>query len=224
MKPGTPQAIDMILFPLAILFFLEGRKAAYAVTIAVMVYSHGVWAYLNFAALALYSIIYRKNIIHNIYAFLATLPIFALTIWYLPGYLGSHGGLHSRQEELALSSATYLAGYMGWIVVILMAIAVTYLVYHGIRYRKIPYTFSKLEKVAVLWLITLLPIFLFLRDRFASYAVPPIAILLSGWIVRSTRQRKYFIPALFLLTIIAMMFILVSWVSYFPAKDQLFTW
>jgi hypothetical protein len=215
----TPQAIDMIFFPLAIYFFIENRKIAYVTCMAITIYAHGVWALLPFAGLVLYSVIRKRNVKYQKYVIFATIPILMLTAAYLPGYFGYHGNAQSQQEELSIRSVTYFLQYTG---IIISAAALVCIVWGAVLYirkRKFPYELSELEMMSLYWLVSLLPVLIFLRDRFASYAVPPMAILMAGFLSRMITNRAQFIATIVVITLASMLFILLSWAALFQTGD-----
>jgi len=217
---ATPQGIDMILFPLAVYFFLESRKIPYIVTMSAMIYNHGIWSYLHFGALILYSLYKKEKIMYHVWTFIVTLPLFVITVIYLPGYMRIHSSVQSTQELVALGSTWYLIKYMG---VIIAGVTVIYLIYLAIaliKKARFPYKLSNLEQIALLWMLTLSSLFFIIRDRLASYIVPPLVIILAGFIVRKVKSRRFYIPLVLLSTIIAMIFALLSWIIWFKAGTQ----
>ncbi len=219
---ASPQGLDMILFPLAVYFFLDAKRLQYILSMSLMIYNHGIWAYLHFGALGLFSLIKRKSIQDHLIVFASTLPLFVLTIYYLPGYLRSHGRSHSMQETLATGNLWYLGKYMGLLVLILMGCYLVYLVYNWTQKSKFPYKLSNLEQISFLWILCLTPLFFMIKDRFVSYILPPIAIILAGWIIRTVKSRRVYIPLIIASTIVSMLFSLLAWIIYYQVNNQVF--
>ncbi len=207
----TPQALDMILFPLALYFFMDNKKAAYVITMTAIIYNHGAWSFLLFGSVILYSLLYKKNREYNVYAFILGLPMLLITLFYLPGYMSVHDKYASYQEQYLAGNVIGYIEYTGLIVGAFILAYLIYMVVELIRKKRFPYKLSALEKMASLWLLSLIPIFITISDRFASYAMPPVAILISGMMVRRLRKRETFIPVLIGTAVIALAFTLISW-------------
>jgi hypothetical protein len=171
-----PQALDMILFPLAIYFFLEKRMAWFIVLMSIMIYSHGAYAFLLLGGLILVYLWKREEVGERrrkmlVYTLAAALPIIILTMAFLPSMLAFQAQPDvTLNKQVILENPYFLVKLLGWPIVL----AGLGSVYYWIKMRK---RLDLLDKITLCWLVSLIPLLFVLPDRWPSYATIPFAIL-----------------------------------------------
>lgn len=190
-----PQALDALVFPAVVYFFLVGRKRLFIALGTFLIYNHGIYAVFLMSSLLIYSFVYEKEKLKDFWI------IFALSLPLLYIYLEATSSLLSPLSILAgVTSAQHVyfimyplfgVAYLGYFLAVFSFIGIMY--------------FTKLEKtnfdrVLMLWLVALLPMYPFLPDRFMSYAAQPLsaisAIAIHG-ILKSKKARNLFLGAAF---------------------------
>ena len=200
-----PQAIDMILFPFAIHFFLEKKDMAFIILMLIMIYSHGAFAFLLFASLVVYSLRNNFNISIIKKVLIFSLPLIIITLIYLPSYIISALEIKNEQELLVRTSLRYAIWYVGYPIAFLLPFSLIYYL------KKAKNGF---ELLILLWFIMLLPLLIFYPDRFCSYIIAPASIMISKRLADLTNRNKI----LGLLCITLLYFIgLVSYTYWFNA-------
>jgi hypothetical protein len=170
-----PQAFDMILFPLAIYFFLTKRRIFFLISMSIMIYSHGAFGFLLFSSLVLYNLKYKVSKKMIIDVLVATIPILVLILVFLPSQIGLINDIKNPQEKLIKENPISLFVYMG---IFPTSTFIVSLMHFFHKKRKL----SKTEIMSLLWLIVLLPVIVFYPDRFCTYAVVPVSILASKFL------------------------------------------
>lgn len=188
-----PQAIDFLLFPLAVYFFIEKRENIFIFASVYLIYNHSFYAVLLVFSLFIYSIIYDKERVRAfIKIFLLSMPLFIITMLYLPAILRESGSLQTLQEIAVLKEPLFAIKYLGYPLFFLIFITIIHAKFHEL---------SELEKIAFLWMLCLTPMIIFFPDRFLQYFSQPLAILSAiavDSIIRSNKKRNAFIFLLFL--------------------------
>ncbi len=162
-----PQSIDMILFPLAVFFFLGDKKVPFIILMTIMIYSHGYFPLLLLLAVALFSFIEKKNQKAAITTSVLSLPLIILSLEYLPSYLTAR-----TEANLLLTNPLFILSYFGINLALMLPLALIY----SFMERK---NLDKLDKISIYWLLaTLLFAFKF-PERMASYSVAPASIIIS---------------------------------------------
>jgi FlaA1/EpsC-like NDP-sugar epimerase len=146
-----PQGIDMILFPLAILFFLEKKKLPFIALMLIMIYSHGYFSLLLLLGLTLFSFREKINRGFIIITAIFSLPLILFFLPYLPGYISSR----LEGTALIMEKPLFLIGYFGLQLALFLPLA---LVYCFIERKN----FDALDKISIYWLLaTLFMAFMF---------------------------------------------------------------
>lgn len=180
-----PQAIDMILFPLSVHFFLKGKLTRFTVVSLLMIYTHGLIALLLFLPFVLHELIahkpptYDQIIVRKSRSFYVLLtaflsfPIIALSlVFLLPGLHHHLGGIQNAQEAAILQNPVgFTFPYLGPAMCLLSPFLVK--VFFQLK------NLDDLHKMAVYTLLSLTPMILFWPDRFLTYITMPLAILIS---------------------------------------------
>lgn len=169
-----PQAIEIILYPLATYYFLKGRNIPFVLVSLIMIYTHGLPALLLICPFILYCFINKreqyeggKGVFLSIFGFI---PFAAFTIPYLLQGLTLHSGIQNPQELAFLQNpAIFTLYYLGLPLPLLFLFA---FVQHSIHWKITP-----LHKIAYYTLISLSPLLIFWPDRFFTYASMPLAFL-----------------------------------------------
>ncbi|MBW2965140.1 hypothetical protein KY363_06800, partial [Candidatus Woesearchaeota archaeon] len=158
------------------------------------IYAHGMWALLFFGGMTLYTLFRRKYISYNVWVLVLSLPIIIMTAWYLPGYMGVHGGAPQSDQEVYASEPSFFIDYLGFAIAIVAIAFIVYLVVKSARQKRFAYRFTELEILCLFWLLAMMPLMFTIIDRFCSYAAPPLALLGAGFLTRVTiKKPKAFI-------------------------------
>lgn len=175
-----PQSIDMILFPIAIFYFLENKKMPFIVLMTIMIYSHGYFPLLLLLAVALFSFIEKKNQKAVILTTILSLPLIILSLEYLPSYLASR-----TETNLLLTNPLFILSYFGINLALFLPLA---LIYFFIERKNL----DELDKISIYWLLaTLLFAFKF-PERMASYSVAPASIIISKMFSKFSSINKIY--------------------------------
>ncbi|MBW2964286.1 hypothetical protein KY363_02400, partial [Candidatus Woesearchaeota archaeon] len=153
---AIPQMLDMIFFPLAIYFLMKERKWPYIACMLIPIYAHGMWALLFFGGMTLYTLFRRKYISYNVWVLALSLPIIIMTAWYLPGYLGVHGGAPQSDQEVYASEPSFFMDYLGFAIAIVAIAFIVYLVVKSARQKRFAYRFTELEILCLFWLLAMM--------------------------------------------------------------------
>lgn len=174
-----PQSIDMILFPLAVFFFLKNKKLPFIALMLIMVYSHGYFSLLLLLAIALFAFIEKKNRDFVIIAFISSLPLIILCLKYIPGYI-----LARAEPNLLLADPLFVFSYFGINLALFMPLA---LIYYFIDRKNL----DELDKMSIYWLLATFLLAFKFPDRMASYAAVPASIIISKMLSKFASVNKF---------------------------------
>ncbi len=202
----TPQAIDAIAMPLAVLFFFRKDYKPFVLSVLAMVYSHGAYGLLLFAPFALFSLFEKRDRKANAAAVskaaLFSLPVVLLTLAFLPTLLDSgFTAVHNPQDQAIRQDPALFINYFG---VGLSLFAPVSLIYFS---RKLGDPFCRF---LLLWLVCLLPLVIFFPDRLASYAAQPTAIM-GGIALAGISKANRGAPVFFFLALLSLAFLQNYW-------------
>lgn len=191
-----PQAVDVLLFPVAIYFFMEKRKKEFLITSVFLIYNHGIYSTLLIAALLIFSFKHERNRVKEFVKIgLYSIPLYLIMSPFFLGSFSPAAAINSPQKELFLKNPIYGIFYLGYFLFITTIVSI-YL-YRG-KER------SRFETILFYWLIALLPLFPFFPDRFISFAVQPLAIISAvafGRFIKSDNLKILFLILAFIIAI-----------------------
>ena len=202
-----PQAFDMIFFPLAVYFFLEKKHLPFLISMSIVIYSHGAYSFLLLGSLVLFYLLkWREGSKMIRDMLLVSIPLIILTLFFLPSYMGQTVGINTPQEKFMLESPVFFFEYTGWVPVSLFFVSLIYYFYK----RK---ELDKMDILTIFWftvLMVMLPIF---PDRFCTYAVVPMSIMASRFLMETSSAygRGFGLVLLVILFLLALPFYLAWW-------------
>jgi hypothetical protein len=170
-----PQAVDAALFPIVLYFYMEKRSKAFVFLSAFLVYNHGVFAILLISSLFIYSFLYSRERLKEFgVIFVLSLPLFLIFIATASDlstpFLSRLFDVTSPQHDYFIKYPFYGLSYLGYYLSIFSLVGLIRL---GAKVK------SDFDKILILWILVLLPLYFSLPDRFMSYAAQPLA-LISG--------------------------------------------
>lgn len=174
-----PQSIDMILFPLAVLFFLENKKIPFITLATIMIYSHGYFSLLLLLAVALFSFIEKKNQGYVMITAALSLPLIALCLRYIPVYISARA-----ETNLLIADPFFILSYFGMNIALFLPLA---LIYYFIERKNL----DELDKISLYWLLAAFILIFKFPERMASYAVIPASIIISKMLNRFNSINKF---------------------------------
>ncbi len=203
----TPQALDMIFFPLAIYFFMQKRRVPFIISMLITIYSHGVFGLLILGSLVIYSWRFKTGSKFIIQVLVASIPLIMLTLVFLPSYFGSAAmRIQNPQENLVWQNPLYFFEYLGWVPVSLFSVSSICIF---LKRRDL----DRFNVMLFLWFFVLLVLIPFYPDRFCTYAVVPMCMISSGFLFRmsSAHGKKFGLLLLIILFMLAMQPYLSWW-------------
>jgi hypothetical protein len=190
-----PQALDALLFPLAVYLFMGNRRKLFAVLGAFLIYNHGIYAVFLVLSLLIYSLIYNKEKLQGFWLILIlALPLFYVyseTTSSLLSPLSILSKVTSAQHVYFIMYPLFGIAYLGYFLAIFSLIGIFYFV----KKQK-----TEFDRVLILWLIALIPIYPFLPDRFMGYAAQPlsaIGAIAVYEILKTPKARNLFLASSF---------------------------
>lgn len=190
-----PQALDALLFPLAVYLFMENRRKLFAVLGAFLIYNHGIYAVFLVSSLLVYSLIYNKEKTQSFWLILILmlpfLYIYSETTSSLLSPLSILSDVTSAQHVYFIMYPLFGIAYLGYFLAIFSLIGIFYFV----KKQK-----TELDRILILWLIALIPIYPFLPDRFMGYAAQPLSAISAiavYEILKTPKTRNLFLGASF---------------------------
>jgi hypothetical protein len=188
-----PQAVDLLLLPLVVLFFIERKDRLFIAASCYLLYSHWLYAGLPIISLFAYSIFFERERIKVFKPMLlVSLPLIILMGIHTPAMLKGEafipeaGGINEPQELGVRTEPLFAIKYLGYPLFFLIFISAIHLKFKNI---------SNLEKITVLWILGLTPMITFFPDRFIEYVAQPIAIL-GGITTADLVKYRWRIPLL----------------------------
>lgn len=163
-----PQAFDVLLFPVAVWLFLQGRRIYIPVCIY-LIYNHWGYAILLISSLFIFSLMYRKEKIRD-FGIIAvvSIPLALIMMLNAGPMLAESSSMNEAQELAVLTEPLFAVKYLGYPLFFLIFISVIHL-----RYLKL----QDFERITLLWILALLPMAIFFPDRFIEYVAQPLAIV-----------------------------------------------
>jgi len=209
----TPQAVDVILAPVAALAFFTNREKLFLLSIAAMVYSHAPYSFLLLIPFAAYAWLENKNKSFVAKAVALSTPAALAILYFLPGYLSGASAVNTLQEQLIMQNPLFFMAYVSPPLFLAFVIAL----YYGI-FKKLPkgkreekeegflLKAGELEKFCLLWIAGLLPLLFVFPDRFASYVSQPAAIYAGVVFAERINSPKRIIVALAVLLFLGVLY------------------
>lgn len=207
-----PQAFDMIFFPLAACFFLENRRLPFLVSMFILIYSHGAYGFLLLGSLILYYLKWREGtkMVRDI--LLISAPLIILTLIFLPSYMGYATVINTPQEELMRANPLYFFVYTGFLPVPIFIVS---LVYYFFKRKDL----DKTDYLVVFWFIVLIPMFFFFIERFTTYAIVPMSIMVSRFLTRFLKSTSHSKVYGLILLIVLFLLALPNYLSWWYFLD-----
>jgi hypothetical protein len=191
-----PQALDVLLFPMAVYFFLEKKNRPFILISVLLIYNHALYAVLLLSSLLLYSVLYEKGRVKEFGAVaLLSLPLFMLLFTAtstLAAPLSIVTKTTSSQHAFFTSYPLFGVAYLGYFLSLFSFIGILYFV----TKEK-----TDIDRILLFWVVFLLPLYISLPDRFMSYAAQPLSMI-SGITMhealKTEKSRALFLVAGFI--------------------------
>lgn len=195
-----PQALDMILLPLVIYCFATGKTWQFTALSTVLVYSHGLAAFILLSGMLLYSLTENPRSKKFYFTTLLTLPILLVSIAYLPGAVNMWGPPSDTPQERTFWSSPLLftATYLGSLVA-----GIPIAVYNVFRWHSL----DKFTKTVMYTTAGLCLMLLPWADRYLQYIVIPFSFLTANYVTEN-RHKRLLIP---LLIMVFAFYVVLPW-------------
>lgn len=198
---AIPQAFDYILFPLFILAYVERFPKFFTIILGTfMVWFHGPFPLFLFLGLALYTLFceHKKTYSERVIVFVS-IAFLSLPILY--GIFSNFFGLYDQFAGRELSTHTrrfmfenpefgfkYLGlGISAWLIAIVGSLLNKHL--RNMLIKELPKKY-RIYKVALFWILGLLPLSIFMVDRFLGYLALPLSIVIASYAYSSLPIKK----------------------------------
>jgi hypothetical protein len=192
-----PQAFDVLLFPIAVYLFLEGRRLYIPICIY-LIYNHWGYALLPIGSLFIFSLIYKKEKIRDFGIIaLASIPLAVVMIFNVGAMLAESSRMNEAQELAVLTEPMFAIKYLGYPLFFLIFISAARL-----RYVKL----QDFEKLVLFWILALLPMVVLFPDRFIGYVAQPLAIVggvVLADLLKNNKARAGILFAVFLFALLS---------------------
>jgi len=164
-----PQALDVLIFPLILYAFMERRENSFVIGSVYLIYNHWFYAFLLVFSVFLYSVFYERDRLKGFLKIAVfCVPLAIVMFYHAPAMLAESGGINEPQELGVLTEPLFAVKYLGYPLFFLIFITAIHL-----KFKKT----SKVERLAIFWIVGILPMAVFFPDRFIEYAAQPLAIL-----------------------------------------------
>lgn len=177
----NPQAITMILLPLAIRFYLnvEENKSGFIAASSLMIWNHGLVA-LSCLGGMFFLMLNRRQYKVLALILLLSSPVLATTIYYLPASLGkfSSGFENNQERQFWNNPSLFTALYQRLISTGFILVAALLM-----RRRAV----TEMEKVSLMTLLSMALMVIPWADRFVQFSTIPLSIL----IMEDAAKRKW---------------------------------
>ncbi len=191
-----PQAFDVMLFPVAVYFFLAGRRL-YIPICVYLIYNHWGYALLPVGALFVFSLKYRKKELKNFGIIgAASIPLAIVMAVNSGAMLAESSGMNESQEMAVLAEPLFAVKYLGYPLFFLIFVSAARLKYTQLQ---------DFEKLVMFWILCLVPMFVLFPDRFIGYVAQPIAIIGGIILVDILKNEKLRIGLLLAVFIFALL-------------------
>jgi hypothetical protein len=194
-----PQALDLILLPLAFYYFLEEKKWTFIAISTFLVYNHFAYAILPLGGLFLYSAINLRRFKEFAIIGVFSLPLVLYMIANISPILIESASIQNLQEEAILREPLFAIKYLGYPLFFLVFTM-------GIHQRfKEPIAIVKVSRY---WTLSLIPVVIYFPDRFIEYVSQPLAIMgavFIGELIKNGGIRSIVFLALFVFTFASLM-------------------
>lgn len=191
-----PQSLAMVLYPLALGFYISNQKGGFAASVISLVYTHGIAALslvYSLLAVKLRDSDWRKTILVTA---IAISPILLVSLAYFGGAYQKWSGIDaSSQEHIFWKNPLVLTPLFSGATLL----AVPILGYAAATWKK-QSNYAKMLVISVLGSLPMLPMW---PDRWLQYISIPFALLIADWTV----NRKKIENAIVLPIILALFLI-----------------
>jgi len=177
-----PQTLDMLLLPIALGFYLSGKKTSFLASTLALAYNHG------FASLVLIWVLYlvklrdRQWLKTTILFGVLILPIMIPSLLYLPGAFSKWGGTDASSQETLFwqSPLLYSLFYLG-------ALSLGFPVFlNALAKWRSQDGYARALCLVVAGSLIMLPLW---PDRWLQYQAIPFALLTANWLTKRTRRE-----------------------------------
>ena len=194
-----PQSLTMIFVPLGLLFFLSRRKWPALGCVAVTLYSHGVYGFHLLGAMLLHAWRSRDRDYRKMAGcgIALLIPIIILLALSLPQAASFASSVTNPQEQAMLADPIKFVLYMGVVPFIMLPVSL------ALTAWKRRLAGQEIVMISLYWLFLLTPLLGVELDRFASFAVQPVAILAAASLGMALRDKKRFWTALIIIFIVS---------------------
>jgi hypothetical protein len=187
-----PQAVDLLLFPIVVYFFLEKRPRPFIAAGCYMVYNHWIYAVFLLFGLSLYSYFGGKGGRSWFYWIgVLSIPLAIVMFIHSPAMIEESSGINEAQEAGVVEEPLFAIKYLGYPLFFLIFITGIHLKFKNI---------TGLEKLLLFWVVGLLPMAPFFPDRFIGYVAQPLGILgalVTGDLIRGAWERRILVFFIF---------------------------
>jgi len=192
-----PQAFDVMLFPIAVYLFLEGRRLYIPICIY-LVYNHWAYAILPIGSLFVFSLIYKKEKLKDFGIIaLASIPLAAVMLLNASAMFAESSRMNEVQELAVLNEPFFVVKYLGYLLFFLVFMSAA-----RFRYIKL----HEFEKLVLLWILALLPMSILFPDRFIGYVAQPLAVIggiVLADLIKNGKARACILFAVFLFALLS---------------------
>lgn len=214
---AIPQALDMILYPVVMHFFLTKRKIPFIIVCTLMIYNHSVAAILLLSGLFVLTVTEKRN--DSFWIGTLSLPILIPSAIFLPqAWLFWGQDPINTQQELAFwrNPGFFSAWYLGALFPSLFL--ALYYALNKLQQKLEPFSpprklsLDRFDKANLLTIASLIPMIIPWPDRFLCYVTMPLAYLTARHLTqRSSSRTRRAVTPLIIVAFIVFQSILWMW-------------
>lgn len=182
----NPQALDLMLLPLAFYTFLKKDRDGCVIVSLLMILNHGIVGLAAIGGMLLLQL-HRKDYKTLLYFSLSSLSILGSQLWYLPQALARmSSGFETLQEAQFWNNPVVFTVLYQRLITVGFLIGLILTLYHFDKHKPLD-DMTKLSLATIGTLAIMLP---FWADRFVQYSTIPLSLLIIGQVVRSKPRQK----------------------------------
>lgn len=183
----TPQAIEMILFPVALWAFMRERDKVFVLLSVLLVYSHSAYSLGLLGGVFLYDVYRKRGKVNLIPWFLIAILLIPLAVHTLSQIsaeemMAFSGKYNNAQEKRFMEDPYAFLNYLGWTLVVLTPFAAIHLVS---KKKK-----CEFERALFFWFLGMVPIGIFFIDRFGGYLAQLLAVVIAIALLDNVKNEK----------------------------------
>lgn len=176
-----PQTVELILYPLAVLFYLKRENRNLVIISLAMVYTHAPFTFFLLIPFIIHSILFRRNLKPLLLVLVLSTPFVIIYPYYVIRDISRFTG-HTEIESQFLQSPMNAVLYLSPIIVFLAFSS--FLISISERQK-----LDDFDWVVLLWTVSLLPLLFVWADRFLCYAALPLSIYAGSSLSKITSKN-----------------------------------